>query len=122
MAFFTLDGPRIDPASGKAARQLVILLHGLGADGNDLIGLAPHWAEFLPDAAFASPTAPFPCDMSPMGYQWFSVQDRSSSAMLAGVPSACRMVTCGSERGTSRAETSAVAMRTVLVNTASTVQ
>ncbi|PPR26054.1 MAG: hypothetical protein CFH40_00166 [Alphaproteobacteria bacterium MarineAlpha10_Bin3] len=88
MAFFTLDGPRIDPASGKAARQLVILLHGLGADGNDLIGLAPHWAEFLPDAAFASPTAPFPCDMSPMGYQWFSVQDRSSSAMLAGVRAA----------------------------------
>jgi len=88
MDFFTLDGPRIDPVSGKAAKQLVILLHGLGADGNDLIGLAPHWAEFLPDAAFTSPNAPFPCDMSPMGYQWFSVQDRSSSATLAGVRAA----------------------------------
>jgi len=86
--FFTIDGPRKDPASGEAAKQLVILLHGLGADGNDLIGLAPHWAAILPDAAFAAPNAPFPCDMSPMGYQWFSVQDRSPSAMLAGVRAA----------------------------------
>jgi len=85
MEMFNLDGPRIDPASGGTVKQLVILLHGLGADGNDLIGLAPHWAEFLPNAAFAAPNAPFPCDMSPMGYQWFSVQDRSPSAMLAGV-------------------------------------
>jgi phospholipase/carboxylesterase len=83
----TLDGPRHGPASGKT-RQLVILLHGLGADGNDLIGLAPHWAEILPDAEFAAPDAPFACDMSPMGYQWFSVQDRSPAAMLAGVQSA----------------------------------
>jgi phospholipase/carboxylesterase len=88
MDFFTLDGPRVDPISGRAPKQLIILLHGLGADGNDLIGLAPHWAENLPDAAFSSPNAPFPCDMSPMGYQWFSVQDRSPSAMLAGVRAA----------------------------------
>ncbi len=80
-----LDGPRQGPASGGTAKQLVILLHGLGADGNDLIGLAPHWADILPDAAFVSPNAPYPCDMAPMGYQWFSVQDRSPEAMLAGV-------------------------------------
>jgi phospholipase/carboxylesterase len=80
-----LDGPRQAPASGGAAKQLVILLHGLGADGNDLIGLAPHWAESAPDAAFVSPNAPFPCDMAPMGYQWFSVQDRSPETALAGV-------------------------------------
>ena len=80
-----LDGPRQGPASGGTAKQLVILLHGLGADGNDLIGLAPHWADILPYAAFVSPNAPYPCDMAPMGYQWFSVQDRSPEAMLAGV-------------------------------------
>lgn len=78
-----LDGPRKDPASGGDPKQLVILLHGLGADGADLIGLAPHWADVLPDAAFAAPNAPFPCDMAPMGYQWFSVQDRSDEARLA---------------------------------------
>lgn len=83
--FMELDGPRFGPASGGAPQQLVILLHGLGADGNDLIGLAPHWGRILPDAAFAAPDAPFPCDMAPMGYQWFSVQDRSPAAMLSGV-------------------------------------
>jgi len=87
-AFFELDGPRYDPASGGAPKQLVILLHGLGADGQDLIGLAPHWGHALPDAAFASPNAPFPCDMAPYGFQWFSVQDRSPETVLAGVRAA----------------------------------
>jgi phospholipase/carboxylesterase len=67
---------------------LVILLHGLGADGNDLIGLAPYWARLLPEAEFLSPNAPFPCDMAPHGYQWFSSQDRSPAAVLGGVRAA----------------------------------
>jgi phospholipase/carboxylesterase len=64
------------------------LLHGLGADGNDLIGLAPYWAPLLPTTEFLSPNAPFPCDMAPYGYQWFSSQDRSPAAVLAGVRAA----------------------------------
>ncbi len=83
--FMELDGPRQGPASGGDPKQLIILLHGLGADGADLIGLAPHWGEILPDAAFAAPNAPFPCDMAPMGYQWFSVQDRTPANVLAAV-------------------------------------
>ncbi len=83
-----LDGPRLAPASGGPARQLVLLLHGLGADGNDLIGLAPYFAQALPDAAFVSPHAPFPCDMAPYGRQWFSLQDRSPPVVLAGVRAA----------------------------------
>ena len=79
-----LDGPRLAPRSGKA-RGLVVLLHGLGADGDDLIGLAPHWARHLPDVAFASPHAPFPCDMAPYGRQWFSLLDRAPAMMLAGI-------------------------------------
>lgn len=82
---FDLDGPRFGPASGSTARQLVVLLHGLGADGNDLIGLAPHLAQRLPDATFVSPHAPFPCDMAPFGRQWFSLQDRTPAALDAGV-------------------------------------
>jgi phospholipase/carboxylesterase len=73
------------PVSGGKPRQLVVLLHGVGADGNDLIGLAPYWAPALPDAEFLSPDAPFPCDMAPYGRQWFSLQDRSAAALLAGV-------------------------------------
>lgn len=81
----SLDGPRFGPASGGKASQLIVLLHGVGADGQDLIGLAPHLAQSLPDAAFVSPNAPFPCDMAPFGYQWFSLQDRSPASILAGV-------------------------------------
>ena len=84
---FELDGPRRAPKSG-AASGLVILLHGLGADGNDLIGLAPHLAEAAPGAAFVSPHAPFPCDMAPFGRQWFSLQVREPAAILGGVRAA----------------------------------
>lgn len=83
-----LSGPLRPPASGGRPKQLVILLHGLGADGNDLIGLAPYLARLLPEAEFVSPNAPFPCDMGPYGYQWFSAQDRSPAAVLAGVRAA----------------------------------
>jgi phospholipase/carboxylesterase len=83
-----LSGPSRPPASGGKPSRLVILLHGLGADGNDLIGLAPNWAPLLPEAEFLSPNAPFPCDMVPYGYQWFSSQDRSPAAVLAGVRAA----------------------------------
>jgi phospholipase/carboxylesterase len=87
-----LSGPSRPPASGGRARRLVILLHGLGADGNDLIGLAPYWAPLLPEAEFVSPNAPFPCDMAPNGFQWFSAQDRSPQAVLAGVRAAAPML------------------------------
>ena len=80
---FKLDGPRQEAAKGQAD-SLVVFLHGLGADGNDLIGLAPELSRVLPGAAFASPHAPFPCDMAPFGRQWFSLQDRRPEALLAG--------------------------------------
>ena len=83
-----LSGPSRPPASGGRPSRLVILLHGLGADGNDLIGLAPYWAPLLPTTEFLSPNAPFPCDMAPYGYQWFSTQDRRPAAVLAGVRAA----------------------------------
>jgi phospholipase/carboxylesterase len=80
-----LDGPRWGPAGGGAPRKLVVLLHGLGADGFDLIDLAPGWGKAVPDALFVAPHAPEPCDMAPYGRQWFSVQDRTPARMLAGV-------------------------------------
>ncbi|WP_033067291.1 alpha/beta hydrolase [Thalassospira australica] len=69
-----LSGPTLPAASGTT-KSVVILLHGYGADGNDLIGLAPHLARALPDTAFYSPNAPFPCEMSPFGRQWFSLAE-----------------------------------------------
>ena len=81
---FSLSGPSFPPRAGGAAEALVILLHGWGADGNDLIGLAPHWAGSLPHAEFLSPHGPFPCDTG-FGRQWFSLADRSPERVLAGV-------------------------------------
>lgn len=76
------------PASGGAPQQLVLLLHGLGANGQDLIGLAPFFAHALPDAVFVSPDAPFPCDMAPFGHQWFSLQEWTPESILRGVQQA----------------------------------
>ncbi|MEX0840215.1 MAG: prolyl oligopeptidase family serine peptidase [Parvibaculum sp.] len=80
----TLTGPSIEAASGTA-RQLVILCHGYGSDGNDLIGLAPYWQRLLPDAAFVAPNAPEPCPANPMGFQWFPIGRLDPDEILRGV-------------------------------------
>lgn len=83
--FPALTGPAIPPLSGERPKKLVVFLHGLGADGQDLISLGQVFGQVLPDVQFVSPNAPEPCDMAPFGFQWFSLQDRGYSAMLAGV-------------------------------------
>ena len=82
-AMVDLSGPSFGPAAGGKPRRLVILLHGYGSDGNDLLGLAPHWARQLPDTEFLSPHAPFPCEAAPFGRQWFGFEGRSESMLLA---------------------------------------
>jgi phospholipase/carboxylesterase len=79
-----IDGPRVGPASGGAAASLVILLHGYGSNGEDLIGLAPHWRAGLPDTAFIAPNAPERCPGAPGGYQWWGITSLDPSAMIAG--------------------------------------
>lgn len=74
---------RREAASG-AARLLVVLCHGVGADAQDLIGLAEPWAAALPDIAFMAVDGPEPCDMAPFGRQWFSLQDRTPAVLDAG--------------------------------------
>lgn len=83
-----LSGPEQKPTSGSKAKQLVIMLHGLGADGDDLFGLVPYFAKDLPDAHFICPNAPFKCDMSPYGRQWFSLMVREEKPILEGVQKA----------------------------------
>ena len=87
-----LAGPAFGPAGGGKADSLIILLHGLGADGNDLIGLAPHFARALPGAAFIAPNAPHPCDMAPMGYQWFSIQTEDAKQRLEEIRGSARII------------------------------
>ena len=77
-----LDGPR---AGSGSPRQLVVLLHGYGADGRDLIGLAQQLKTILPDAAFVAPNAPEPCAQSPAGRQWFPLFSRDPDERWKGV-------------------------------------
>jgi phospholipase/carboxylesterase len=86
-----LSGPSRPPASGKA-KQLVILLHGWGADGPNLIDLADSFRPMLPDAHFVAPNAPYPCEANPYGYQWFSLMDRQPQHMLEGSRSAAEIL------------------------------
>ena len=81
---FELEGPSHPPASGKPPKKLIILLHGYGADGADLIGLAAPLAPLLPDAVFHAPNAPYPCDGNPFGHQWFGISQLDPHLMFAG--------------------------------------
>ena len=79
-----LDGPRLQPRRG-GARQLVVFLHGFGADGNDLIEIGRAWQALLPEAAFVSPHAPERCMQAPVGRQWFALTFRNPDERWLGV-------------------------------------
>jgi phospholipase/carboxylesterase len=86
-----LEYGRRAPASGQG-RNLVIFLHGYGADGNDLLGLADPLMPHMPDTVFVAPNAPERCGMAPTGYQWFPIpwidgssEEQSMSGMVRAV-------------------------------------
>ncbi len=67
-----LDSQRREAASGKAT-SMVVFLHGYGANGADLLGLADPLAAHMPNTVFVAPDAPENCAGSPMGFQWFPI-------------------------------------------------
>lgn len=67
-----LQSGRRGVAQGQA-KYLVILVHGYGADGNDLLGLADPLGQHLPDTVFVAPDAPNKCSGNPFGYEWFPI-------------------------------------------------
>ncbi|MFT3689653.1 alpha/beta hydrolase [Paenirhodobacter sp.] len=79
-----LKAGRVAPVSGKT-QSVVVFLHGYGADGADLLGLAGPMAEQLPDTLFLAPDAPEPCTGNPFGRQWFPIPwlDGSSEEQAA---------------------------------------
>lgn len=79
-----LSGPSKLPKT-QNPDKLVLFLHGVGADGHDLLSLSNEFTEIFPNAVFLSPNAPFPYDEFPMGYQWFSLRDRSENRLLEGI-------------------------------------
>ena len=82
-----LDGPRLAPKEGKAD-ALVVLLHGYGSNGADLIGLAPMWQRLLPAAAFVAPDAPQRVPGYPGGHQWWPLASFDPAALAAGAAAA----------------------------------
>jgi phospholipase/carboxylesterase len=83
----SLSGPRLAAANGRAT-ELVVLLHGYGADGNDLIGLASHWQRWMPGAEFVAPNAPDRVPGAPSGFQWFPIARLDPHEMRDGVGNA----------------------------------
>lgn len=79
------------PHNGGTPTSLVILLHGYGSNGQDLISLAPYWERDIPGALFVSPDAPFGCEIG-FGYQWFSLQSWSPLVMLGAAEAAASIL------------------------------
>lgn len=78
----------LPPKSGGAPRQLMVLLHGYGADGADLIGLGRQWRDLWPDMLFVAPNAPQVCDGNPSGYQWFPLSTDRIAGRIEGAANA----------------------------------
>lgn len=87
----TLSGPMLPPSSGTA-RQAIVLLHGYGADGSDLIDLGRHWSQLLPDALFVAPNAPRPCGGNPFGFEWFPLQVDRIAGRIEGARQAAPLL------------------------------
>ncbi|MDB5694027.1 MAG: phospholipase [Alphaproteobacteria bacterium] len=82
-----VNGASLQPLSGGPPRQIVLLLHGYGSNGADLISLAPHWRPLLPDALFLAPDAPQRCGMG-AGYQWWGLSAFTPQVLAAGAAAA----------------------------------
>ena len=81
------NGSSLQPLSGAAPSQIVLLLHGYGSNGADLISLASNWQHLLPDALFLAPNAPQSFGFGG-GYQWWPLSALSPQALAAGAASA----------------------------------
>jgi phospholipase/carboxylesterase len=83
-----VNGSSLQPLSGGSPKQIVLLLHGYGSNGADLISLAPQWQQALPDALFLAPNAPQRCGGMGNAYQWWPLMALTPQALAAGATTA----------------------------------
>lgn len=83
-----LDGPRLAPLSGSRPDALIILIHGYGSNGEDLISLAAMMQPSLPQAAFVAPNAPLQIPHMAAAHQWWPIETFSMAERAAGAAAA----------------------------------
>lgn len=83
-----VNGASLQPLSGGSPKQIVLLLHGYGSNGTDLISFAPHWQRMLPEALFLAPNAPQRLGSLATGYQWWPLTSFTPQALATGAASA----------------------------------
>lgn len=93
-----VNGSSVQPLSGASPKQIVLLLHGYGSNGADLISLAPHWQRQLPDALFLAPNAPQRLGSLATGYQWWPLTAFTPQALASGAASAAPAITAFIDR------------------------
>jgi phospholipase/carboxylesterase len=79
-----LDGPRLAPLSGTSPDALVVLIHGYGSNGDDLIALARMIQPALPNVAFVAPNAPSQISSMAAAHQWWPIETFSMAERAAG--------------------------------------
>ena len=82
MTKYIFDVTSFSSFSKSEPKQIIILCHGYGGDGQDISSLAVNWRRFLPDAVFLCPNAPEVCAVNPHGYQWFDMTEESDERAL----------------------------------------
>jgi len=82
MTKYIFDATSFSSFSKNEPKQIIILCHGYGGDGQDISALALNWRRFLPDAVFLCPNAPEVCTVNPLGYQWFDMAVENDETIL----------------------------------------
>ena len=82
MTKYILDVTSFSSLSKNEPKQIIILCHGYGGDGQDISVLANSWRRFLPEAVFLCPNAPEVCKVNPLGYQWFDTAVENDETIL----------------------------------------
>ena len=80
---FCLDTKLVKPEADKEIKNIVVLLHGYGGDGNDIAQVTLNWKRFLPNTLFICPNAPEVCSINPSGYQWFDLSQDNEEFIIS---------------------------------------
>ena len=79
---FCLESTIIEPEKDKNIKNIIVLFHGYGGDGEDISMLTLNWKRHLPNTVFICPNGHETCPINPSGYQWFDLTKDDSSYIL----------------------------------------